>query len=159
MERERACVPARANDYCLFAGRVQLRQSCLQVSRSVRVLQPEDLLAATPNLPGGRRPLEGPLRRRHGDQVQQPGHQTQAQEPALQQAQQGGPHLPGRLSGLLHRQPRDRLPRDRGAGVQPQLSRDGRVHPDVLWAGLQHLQAEAGGEVSLQVLLVLLCPL
>lgn len=138
-------------------GRLQLRESVVQVSRSVRFLQSQDLLEPTPQLPRDGNEAEGTLRRRYRSPLQQARDFARPTTKAIQPTDEGGPHLPGEVPRLLHLRPRHRVPGDAGPTVPEGLPGHRRMQPAVLRPWLQRLQDEGDGQMSLQVPVVLLC--
>ncbi len=132
-----------------FPERVPELEGGVQVSRRVGVVFTEDVLEPAAVVPRDGRPPQGPLRRRVARGLQPPRHQTGAEQLALQQTHQGGPHIPRSVPRLLWPEPGHRVARHQGPKVQPRLAGHGRVQPHVLWAGLQHVQSHGDGEVSL----------
>jgi len=74
------------------------------MSRRVRVLQPQDVLESAGSVPRDRGPSQGTLRRSLRGEVQPAGHLPAPEEPPVQQADQGGPHIHGPLARLLLRE-------------------------------------------------------
>ncbi|XP_069902726.1 protein Wnt-5a isoform X4 [Globicephala melas] len=103
----------------------------LQVPRGVRLVQPQDVLAAVGRLPqGGRRP-EGEVRQRSGHAAQQPGQAGAGQQP-LQLAHHAGPGLHRPQPRLLRAQREHRLAGHTGPPVQQDVRGHGRLRAHVL---------------------------
>lgn len=164
----------------MLSGRLDADAGQVQVPRHVGQLRAEDLLEVGARVPGGwqraegtvpqggvGRPVEhgqraaGAVRRAKRLRAESPVTLPQGQEEAQTDQKRGagpvaGPGLLPEVAQLLRARRQRRLPRHRGPPVQSNQPRDGQLLVVVLRTRLQRGQAETGGEVQLQVPVVLL---
>ena len=139
-----------------LTGSVHVRKAVVQVSRSVRLVQPQDMLAPTALLQRDGSQTAEKVRLGCGGSLQQAGHQSQSSLPAQEQADQGGPCFPYSIPQLLQEHSTHWPSRHPGQGVQSHIQRHRLVQEDVLQKRLRDKNGGEDGEVLLQVPILLL---
>jgi hypothetical protein len=127
----------------------------MQMSRSLGVMHPEDVLAQDAPLQGGGQPSEGALRRRGQGDRRQRRPELHAGGLVDKAPGQGGPGVLGGVAAFLPAEQHARLVRHPGPHLRRHLPRRGGLQHPVLRQRLHQPRRDRREELQVQIRVVL----